>query len=88
MFDNYPTESKAMKECRPNYEEMAANLKKRIDADKQCLKGMEIGINFGSVSLNGDQKVLYYAVIGALSIKIPNHEKEYDLLLKKIEENK
>lgn len=89
MFNNYPEEKqKHVQECRPNYEEIASRLKKRIDADKQCLSGMKDGVNFGSVDLNNDQRVLYYAIIGVLSVTIPKHEKEYEILLKKIEEEK
>lgn len=89
MFNTYREENqKHVQECRPNYEEIASRLKKRIDADKQCLSGMKAGVNFGSVDLNSDQRVLYYAVIGVLSVTIPKHEKEYEILLKKIEEEK
>ena len=89
MFNNYiEKEQKHVQECRPNYEEMASRLKKRIDADKQCLSGMKVGVNFGSIDLNSDQRVLYYAIIGVLSVTIPKYEKEYEILLKKIEEEK
>ena len=81
-------EQAAYKECKPNYEEMAARLKKRIEADKKCLDGMKAGVESGSVNLNREQDILYYAIIGALSIMIPKHEKEYESLLKKIEEEK
>jgi len=89
MFNNEPCVEKAYsQECKPNYEEMAARLKKKINANKSCLAGMKDGIESGSVSLRNDQEVLYYAVIGSLSMIIPKHEKEYESLLEKIEAGK
>jgi len=49
---------------------------------------MIAGVESGSVNLNKEQGILYYAIIGAISIMIPKHEKEYESLLKKIEEEK
>ena len=43
------------------------------------------GIEFGSVNLNSDGEMLYYGIIGALSISIPKKEEEYMNILSKIE---
>ena len=82
---NYPESELNTKECKPDYEEMASRLRKRIDADIQCLNGMKAGIEFGSVNLNSDGEMLYYGIIGALSISIPKKEEEYMNILSKIE---
>lgn len=87
MFSNRG-EISEVKECRPNYEDMAARLKKRIEADKLCLEGMIAGLHSGSIDLDREQRVLYHAVIGALYINIPRAEAEYEAILKKLEEEK
>ena len=82
---NYLETGLATKECKPDYEEMASRLRKRIDADIQCLNGMKTGIEFGSINLNSDGEILYYAIIGTLSMSIPKKEEEYMNLLSQIE---
>jgi hypothetical protein len=76
----------SIERCKPDYEGMAARLKSRIDADKLCLEGMKAGINSGSVDLSREQSILYYGVIGHLSVHIPKKESEYASLLKNIED--
>ena len=76
------------RDCRPNYEEMAARLKKKIDADRHCLSGMEAGVLVGSVNLSREQSILYHGIIGMLYISLPRLEREYEELLKKIEKSK
>ena len=89
MFDNSPVMAEGSAErCKPDYEAQAARLRARIVADKKCLFGMRAGVNGGSIDLTRDQSVLYYAVIGKLTLLIPQMEKEYDNLLKEIEKEK
>ena len=83
MFDNSPGDVRS-KECTPDYEGMAARLKVRIEANKECLSGMTAGISLGSLDLNSEEKMFFYGIIGYLSIRIPREEKEYEAILKKL----
>ena len=87
MFNSAIGENFQPKECKHDYEEQAARLKRSIDANKKCLEGMIVGIQNGAIDLNFDQRILYYAIIGSLTVKLPEMENNYFYLLKKIENN-
>lgn len=92
MFNDGPGQemaSRSIERCEPDYEGMAARLKKQIDADQVGLDGLVSLMGEGSGKhLPRDHSLLLYAVIGSLSMSIPNNTKEYDRLLKEMSKNK
>jgi hypothetical protein len=77
------------KSCEPNYEDMAAGLKKKIDADKAGLDGLTQLLTAGSGRyIHGEKEVFALAIIGELTIIIPRNEDEYKALLEEIEKKK
>lgn len=85
MFDN--TEISGGKECRPNYEEAAARLKKRIDADRGFLNAFAVFSLQGSFSsIRDNDRQPFYAMFGELSLRLPGMDSEYANLLTKIED--
>ena len=85
MFYDGPKVSGEM-ECRPNYEEAAARLKKTIDADRDFLKTFPVFCEQGSFHyLNNKDQVPFFALFGAMVLRLPKLEDEYAGLLKKIE---
>ena len=88
MFESYPR-GETVKECRPDYEQAAARMKKRIDADRNFLNAFAVFSEVGSFhELNRDNSMPLYALFGALSLRIPQMDREYEEILKRIEDRK
>ena len=79
-------ETVGKQQCKPDYQEMAANVKKRLDIFKH-LRGslIEFVEVVGSYSMKREPSSIP-ELLGKLVIDIRQYEREYDALLKKIEE--
>lgn len=79
-------EKHTVEHCTPDYEAMAARLKKRLDADSRALVGLKGLVTEGSGQhMAQDYSMVVCAVIGELSISVPANQIEYEKLLKEIE---
>ena len=85
MFDG-PRGISNAQECKPDYQEQAARLKKRIDADKNFTAAFLEFVENGSFhSARSDDAKPLYAIIGALATVTPGMEREYAILLERVE---
>ncbi len=89
MFDNQLLEATSaigMGKCKPNYEEMAKNLRKQIEADSNFKNAIKEAEKRGVlVSLHREERKLLYALHTSLEFRIEKKNKELDRILDEME---
>lgn len=88
FYDGPQLASGRSESCKPNYEELALSLKKRISIFEALDSSLTQFIDLVGLGWFGDSQERRSAVIiaGGLKLEIPKMVKEYEKILEKIEE--